>query len=506
MATTVADFVAKLGLIPDEHAWERGEKLIEGIKSKIEIFIGLEAIHKIGEMVEGTVKAAVEAKHLGERVGITSDAVQELGYAAQLSGVSAEEMQVSLQHLARGLQEVATKGGGGAATALQQLGISFQQLKGESLDQNLELIANRFQRMPDGFKKAALAQELFGRSGAALIPLLNRGKDGIVELRNEAQKLGVVIDKEGIEKAEEYERAQKKLGATLTGLKNQVIVAMLPKLIELVEKIGEWVRENRELVKGLVEGLVTALEYVGEGVALFLEGVSNVVDFLQEHTDIATALIIGLGVVIGAFAVQAALDWVLAFWPIAAAVAAVAALALGIKKLAELITGHAVSWREMWEGIKRGGQAVIDWFARLPGRVVGFFGDVRDSIKNAFSEAWDWVVKTAKEAWQAIKDIPIVGHIIKGGSFLLGKAGSALSSITGPAEFAQRVIQGRATADRVFAGGVGSPVTFGDNHVTVNVANAGATADQIGDVVSDKVDEKMKDHYRQAAASFGNGA
>jgi hypothetical protein len=502
MATTVADFVAKLGLIPDEHAWERGEKLIEGIKSKIELFIGLEAVHKIGEMVEGTVKAAVEAKHLGERVGITSDAVQELGYAASLSGSNAEEMQVSLQHLARGLQEVATKGGGPAADALRQLGVSFDQLKGKTLDENLEILADRFQRLPEGFKKTALATDLFGRSGTTLIPLLNKGKDGIVELRKEAQKLGVVIDKEGIEKAEEYEHAQKKLGATLTGIKNQVIIAMLPKLTELVEKIGEWVRENRELVKGLVEGLVTALEYVGEGVALFLEGVSNVVEFLKEHTDIATALIIGLGVVIGAFAIKAAAAWVKGFWPIAAAVVAIAALALGIKKLAEWITGHAVSWRQMWEGIKSGGQAVVDWFAALPGRVARFFGDVRDSIKGAFSDAWDWAVKTAKEAWQAIKDIPIIGHIIKGGSFLLDKAGGAL---TGPSELAQRVIQSRATADRVFAGGVGSPVTFGDNNIHVHVANASASADEIGDAVSEKVDEKIKQHYRQAAASYGFG-
>lgn len=338
--TTVAEFSAHLGLETSEHEFEHGDKLIEGIKHSIEAFIGAEAIHKVREMVESVVEAAVAAKHLGERVGLSTEAVQELGYAASISGASSESMQVSMQHLARSLQELRTKGTGPAADALHALGISASdsEIRHGNLDQVLEIVADRFAKMPDGVKKTSAAMNLFGRSGTTLIPLLNKGSAGIKELREEAERLGVVIGNEGIEKAEEFEKAQKRLGATLTGIKNTAVIAMLPALQEMLEGLQKWISANREAISSTLEEVIHGL---AEAFGVVGHVIKTVTEFFQDHEQIATAVLIAVGGVIAAFAAAAVVSWAIAFAPIVAAVAVVAGLILLIENLGDALDALA---------------------------------------------------------------------------------------------------------------------------------------------------------------------
>ena len=50
-------------------------------------------------------------------------------------------------------------------------------------DAVLEDIAEKFKTMPDGARKVATAIDLFGKSGASLIPALTVGREEIVKLR-----------------------------------------------------------------------------------------------------------------------------------------------------------------------------------------------------------------------------------------------------------------------------------------------------------------------------------
>lgn len=491
--TVVAELAAKLGLVPDEKSWEHGHELVESLHHALEAYIGVEAVKKTGELVESFVETGVAAKHLGERLGISTDAVQELGYAASLSGSSAEGMQVSLQHLARGMQELQTKGSGPAAEAFQQLGISMSQVKGETLDQNLELIANKFAAMPDSAKKTALAMQLFGRSGTELIPLLNRGQAGIVELREEAEKLGYVIGDEGVEKAEEFERAQKKLHASVTGLKNQAIEALLPTLERLVDRMTEWIAENKEAItstlQAVVEGIATAFTTLGDVIG-------EVIEFWQEHREVAIAVLEAVGAVLVAFAIDAAADWIIAFAPLAAIIAAITALIL-------LVENFGAIWDKVkdvvggaWDWVKQKGQDFADWFADLPDAVENWVESIADKIKQAFQDAWDFITDGARQAWEDIKDIPVIGHLIRGAEAIgdyFGGGGQLAATPTGVGALPAAAGGGETT----------NHVSFGDVHVQVDATNV--DEDEIGDLVGEKVKEHQGDMVRQAWNSLTGG-
>lgn len=497
----VAELFAKLGLVPDEKSWERGHELVEGLHHALEAYLGYEGLMKVKELVEGTVEAAVSAKHLGERLGISSDAVQELGYAADVTGASAEVMTQAMQRLAFGMEN-AKRGTGPLVTAMQQLHIPIANLRKESLDQNLEEIADGFAKAGPQVNKLALSIEIFGRNaGPRLLPLLEKGSSGIAELREEAQKLGVVIDEEGIEKAHEFEIAQKRLGATLTGVRNEAVIAMLPALQEMAEGLGEWVKENREAIasglKAVLEGIAAAFHIVGEVLSV-------VVDIFQNHKEVVFALIAALGLLEAqaiTTAIATAAAWVLSFAPLIIATGAVLALMMALKKLVEYVVGSTVSWRQMWDATVAGGEAVVDWLSELPGKVADFFGDVAQAIKDAFDEAWDYAVKKADAAWNAIKDSPI-GRI---GTALGEGAGYVTRKVIGGGENLD-AIDSVSVAPSVPAGGVaGGDVNItGDTHITVD--GAGSTnPDELAAKIKTAIDESNKDMLRQAHANISGG-
>ncbi len=479
MSTAVADFVAKLGLVPDEASWRRGDKLMEGLKHGLEVLGIAEAVSKVKEMVQSTTEAAVSAKQLAQKVGLTTEAVQELGYAAGVTGGSSEGMQVSMQHLARGLQELRTKGTGPAADALHALGISAQdsEIQHGNLDQVLEIVADRFAKLPDGVKKTSSAMDLFGRSGTELLPLLNKGSAGIKELRAEAEKLGVVIGDDGIEKAHEFEIAQKRLGATLTGLKNEAVIALLPALQDMVDGLRAWVTENRSAIVSTLENVIHGLAMAFSILGKIITGVTQ---FFQEHGTIATAVLEALGATIALFAINAAADWIIAFAPFVAIAATIAGIILIVQDLWESI--------ETGEGIFADiGRAMEDWV---------------DSVEAKFQAVWDYIVNGFTQAWEDVKGIPIIGDIASAGADLVGL-------LSGKDNLSQVTWGGGTNAIASSYGGGGGgrgdvTNTFG------GVSIGGITAhnvdeNTIGDIVGDKVQEAQKKMIKQSYDAVSGG-
>jgi hypothetical protein len=448
-------------------------------------------------MVESTVQAGVAAKHTAEQLGETTDAVQELGYAADVTGASAESVNLAMRRLAMGMEHARKTGSGPLVDAMQSLHVSFDSVRNKSPDQVLEALADGFQKAGPHVNKTAIAMELFGRQGAQLVPLLNSGKGGIEALRAEAQKLGVVMDKEAIEKTEEFESAQGRLGATLTGLRNTAVMALLPALQEMLEGLMGWVRENREAIaaglEAVMRGIATAFKLVGTAI-------SWATHFFQEHRDVAISALLAIGAVLSAFAIKAAISWALAFAPIALIMAGIAALILGLKRLAEYVTGGEVSWEEMWEGVKAGGEAIVDWFEDLPGRVYDFFMDVQNKIEKAFNDAFDFAIQKAKDAWEEIK------HVFGfGGKSILTEAndmlrqqvqvqaggGQAPSVPSNPwvasAQATSAMLQNATT------------INGGDIHITAT----GMDADQVKALATQASAEHLQDQIRQAHTQLG---
>lgn len=497
MATMVADLFARLGLKPDVKSWNKGDELISKIKTGLAFFAGFEAIKGVMGWITATADIGGHAADAAQKLGITAEAVQELGHAAKLSGVDQAGLESALGKLALNLDDVATKGKGPAADALRRLGVNFRELKGETLDQNLEVIADKFAAMPNGAKKASLAVDLFGKQGKELIPLLNEGAAGIVKLRNEAQEMGIVIDNEAADSLEKFGDDTDRVKETLGGLRNQVVVALLPTIQALTTGLLEWVKANREVIKNTIAGAVQVVINVARVLGKVIGGLVDVIAFFIEHEELGKSLLIGLGVVIAAFAVKAAVAWAIAFAPIIAAVAVITAVVLGIRmlikpwdkvKIAARNAGTAIvgGFRSMWNGLKAVGNRIKEFFVE----------DIPNGIKAAFQAAWDSVVAGAKRIGSELRNLPIIKQLGDFGEFIGGKLASPPRM-----DGIDTVVPARADDQAALMRGPTS-VVGGNIEININ-APPGADAVAIGRDIEKRIDERMQTWLDQAEEVVG---
>jgi hypothetical protein len=184
---------------------------------------GLFAITKgYAEAGEGAVRAA-------DQIGISVEALQELRYAAELSNVEQSELETGLTQLQRRVGLVA-QGNKGAAVGFERLGISVRRADGSLMgaDELLGVIAQRMGELDDPVKRVALAQQLFGKSGAAMLPLLREGAGGIAKLRQEAREAGLVLSEEAARGGDEFMDGLTRMKGTLLGVRNTIGAELMP--------------------------------------------------------------------------------------------------------------------------------------------------------------------------------------------------------------------------------------------------------------------------------------
>ena len=229
-------------------------------------------------LVKHSIDLQDEMSKASQKIGVSVGDLSKLNYAADLSGVAFESLVGALGKFNKNLAEAASTGKGSAADALADLGITTQDTAGKLKSTNdlfLE-VADRLSGLEDGATKTAIAMDLFGKSGAELIPLLNSGKTGLADMAAEAEKLGQVLDADAAKKAEEFNDNLSRLQKTFTGVANAVAMEALPELTAFSEKVKDPAFQDgiASLAKGLVN-ITTALAGAASGLGNFITDISE---------------------------------------------------------------------------------------------------------------------------------------------------------------------------------------------------------------------------------------
>jgi len=225
---------------------KRIDAAMSGLKSTIE---GLGIAALVASQING-VKAAIDTldklDDLSEKFGIAAKDLSAYRYASEVAGTSTEAFAQGLNLLSRNMA-AAAGGSKEQAAAFKAVGVSVKDANGKlrSADDVLLDLADRFSSYEDGAGKAALAQDVFGKSGAELIPLLNKGRDGITELRTEAEKLGAVYGSDVAKAAGDFNDNLTKLKLAAEGAKVSIAGDLLPALVDL----------TNTFIKARVDGL-----------------------------------------------------------------------------------------------------------------------------------------------------------------------------------------------------------------------------------------------------------
>lgn len=200
-------------------------------------------------MIKSAINTADHMSKTAQKIGISTEALSTLTYAASISGVELETLQKGLQKLSKGVLDAST-GTGDAKDALAALGVQITDNDGrlKNSEQLLKDVADKFVRLNDGTAKTALAMKLFGRSGAELIPMLNQGSIGIEALQQAARELGIEIDTKTGQAAERFNDQLQELQTAGKGLALGIANDMLPALNDIVQAMIEARKEGGKLM------------------------------------------------------------------------------------------------------------------------------------------------------------------------------------------------------------------------------------------------------------------
>jgi uncharacterized phage infection (PIP) family protein YhgE len=130
----------------------------------------------------------------------------------------------------------------------QALGVSIKDAKGNlrSLEDVLPEIASGFKNIQNETLKAAVAQEVFGKSGTDLIEFLNQGADGLGAMRDRARDLGIELSQGTLSGADQFNDKVGDLKVVTQALFTQLANELLPTLTKLVDKLTEVADEGNK--------------------------------------------------------------------------------------------------------------------------------------------------------------------------------------------------------------------------------------------------------------------
>lgn len=368
-------------------------------------------------LVKGYANAGDSATKAAQKIGISVEALQELRYAGDLANVETDLLDASLVKLTRNAA-LAARGQRSAARPFERLGIAVKDQNGHIRNASSLLgeIADKFGRLDDPLKKAALAQELFGKTGANLIPLLNDGSAGLAKAAAEARRFGIVLSKEDAAAGEEFMDALTRIGAVLAGVRNTIGREMLPVLQDMAVKFREWVVDHlpqiKEFARRLAEDLPRAVDRTVDAFSSFWAKTESVRKLLGKVYDLVGPLGLALGAVgvvlvvsltpaifstVGALAtLSAALVGTPAGWVVLALTAVAAAFAVVTAGIALLI----LNWDSISKRFPRLaalaeslGVALLKHLATPLVIVIGLVLKLLESMESLLKHVPDWAWK-----------------------------------------------------------------------------------------------------------------
>ncbi|RWC12364.1 MAG: phage tail tape measure protein [Mesorhizobium sp.] len=393
---------------------------------------GMTKLNKaITEAAKGTTKA-------GDAVDVAGVHVTRFGTAAKKTADSTKQ----------------------TGTVFDQLGVKIFDASGKLRSNEAILldVADAFARMPPSARKAALAVELFGKSGAELLPFLDQAKAGILDLSKQAEQLGIVLTQEQADIGDALGDSLDSVKKAVAGTRLQLGLLFAPGITALANGFADIINQNRQVLVEFADTINRkVLSVVGDLLHLLSGNTDNIKNpwikdwsaaIIQFGSDVAGVfnglilpafkalragaqfvadqinkifgtditggeLALGAAVlsVVGAFtllgstiaAVVTGIGFLVGLVggiPLAIAAAAVAAgVAIGVF-WEDIKAGAAAAWQFITDGAAGTWQAIVDGATGLWESIVGAFNGGQQAAVDAFNGIVDSIVS----AWNGLVD------------------------------------------------------------------------------------------------------
>lgn len=217
----------------------------------------------MGDQVKSAFDRLGKLNDASTQLGITTDALSGLQYAANDTGLSADDVTDSLTKMSNTLAEAALNGGPVVDT-LRKINLSAVLLAQASPDQAFLKISDAISRIRNPMERTRIAMDLFGRSGAKLLPMMLQGSDGIKAAVEQGKQLGVVLDSVQVAKVDAAGDSIGRASKAVDGLSNMIAVQLSPYVQAAADKFVEMAASG----DGMGKKVSTAFENISIAIAV----------------------------------------------------------------------------------------------------------------------------------------------------------------------------------------------------------------------------------------------
>lgn len=269
---------------------EQGSKGVESFAQSVAKFVSGQAVWEgikktasaLKELALGAASLSDDLATQATVTGLSTDALQEYNYMAELVDVSVDTITGSMTKLTSNMSK-ASKGSGDAYDAFKKLNVSFKNVDG-TLRSNQDVFNDLVDALGDidnETERDAISMTLFGRSAKDLNPLIKAGSKQIKAYAQEAHDMGYVMSKDVISKNVEASDAMERLKNAASGAKNAIGSALAPVLkstADTTTRLVQWTREHSDTLVSLAKvlGIATTAILTYKGAMLAMDIISKV--------------------------------------------------------------------------------------------------------------------------------------------------------------------------------------------------------------------------------------
>lgn len=200
---------------------------------------------------------------MSQKLGLSVEGFQKWDYVLKIAGTDINSMSTGLKTLTNKIDD-AKNGSSGAQEMFSKLGLSMDELNEMSREEVFEATIKGFQGMADSTERAALANDLFGKSGQNLTPLFNQTAEDTEKQLELAEKYGMVMPEAAVKASAAFEDSLTTMSMTFTGLKNRMMGEFLPAMTQVTDGMAKLFAGDDSGADDVAKGIENIIKKVAE--------------------------------------------------------------------------------------------------------------------------------------------------------------------------------------------------------------------------------------------------
>jgi hypothetical protein len=239
------------------------------------------ATGKFFHALEHLSVATQSLDQMAERFGTTTQEMEKLKLAADNTQVSMRMLGKAQQSFYQNLSKIKsgqfnTENVREAKIAFDKLGISAEEIKNKKPDEAFRLVAEELSKVDDAAKRTAIAMDLFGRTGAMILPALKE----LGEIEQDFKRLGGALNSLDTKRLLDVENSFDRLAYAGKSLSRTLLIPF----VELQKAFNNFSAEVQGGLSTAFAPLASMLADVSKPLAVMIEMIGRVINIFLRMT------------------------------------------------------------------------------------------------------------------------------------------------------------------------------------------------------------------------------